>query len=62
MPAEATKNDERPGQMLQEVQVVQVEHVGGAGSSLQSLAIFSGFRFSPARSTSRRSRPVAASS
>ena len=25
----ATKNDERPGQMLQEVQVVQVEHVGG---------------------------------
>ena len=26
---EATKNDERPGQMLQEVQVVQVEHVGG---------------------------------
>ena len=31
MPAEATKNDERPGQMLQEVQVVQVEHVGGGG-------------------------------
>ena len=27
----ATKNDERPGQMLQEVQVVQVEHVGGGG-------------------------------
>ena len=27
----ATKNDERRGQMLQEVQVVQVEHVGGGG-------------------------------